>query len=100
MDFMDYLTSDEDNALESLRCLVYDFLEAEEAIRDSARYDDIHEWVDAVITELKPSISDFTKKQIDLTMALILHEKTIRDPSYRNIYHTFTELYKNGGGVF
>ena len=61
---------------------------------------DDYEWVDAVIAELKPSISDFSKKQIDLTMALILHEKTIRDPSYRNIYHTFTEVYKNGGGVF
>ena len=78
----------------------YDFLRAEDAIQRATKHDDIHEWVNVVITELKPSISNFSKKQIDLTMALILHEKTIRDPSYRNIYHTFTEVYKNGGGVF
>ena len=34
------------------------------------------------------------------TMALILHEQTIRDISYRAIYHSFTEAYRKGGGVF
>ena len=100
VDFLDYLATEREKGFAELRCLIYDFLRAEDAIQSATKYDDIHEWVDAVITELKPSISDFTKKQIDLTMALILHEKTIRDPSYRNIYHTFTEVYKNGGGVF
>lgn len=100
VDFLDYLATEREKGFAELRCLIYDFLRAEDAIQSATKHDDIHEWVDAVITELKPSISDFTKKQIDLTMALILHEKTIRDPSYRNIYHTFTELYKNGGGVF
>lgn len=100
VDFLDYLATEREKGFAELRCLIYDFLKAEDAIQAATKHDDIHEWVDAVITELKPSISDSTKKQIDLTMALILHEKTIRDPSYRNIYHTFTELYKNGGGVF
>ena len=100
VDFLDYLATEREKGFAELRCLIYDFLRAEYAIQSATKHDDIHEWVDAVITELKPSISNFTKKQIDLTMALILHEKTIRDPSYRNIYHTFTEVYKNGGGVF
>lgn len=100
VDFLDYLATEREKGFAELRCLIYDFLRAEDAIQTATKHDDIHEWVDAVITELKPSISNFSKKQIDLTMALILHEKTIRDPSYRNIYHTFTELYKNGGGVF
>ena len=100
VDFLDYLATEREKGFAELRCLIYDFLRAEDAIQTATKHDDIHAWVDAVITELKPSISDFTKKQIDLTMALILHEKTIRDPSYRNIYHTFTEVYKNGGGVF
>ncbi len=99
-DFLDYLETEREKGFAELRCLIYDFLRAEDAIQSAAKHDNIHEWVDAVITELKPSISNFSKKQIDLTMALILHEKTIRDPSYRNIYHTFTEVYKNGGGVF
>ena len=100
VDFMDYLTSDEDNALESLRCLVYDFLEAEEAIRDSARYDDIHEWVNAVVEKLNPSVKNYSKKQIDLTMALVLHEKSSRDASYNDLFCRYTEIYRNGGGIF
>ena len=100
VDFLDYLATEREKGFTELRCLIYDFLRAEDAIQTATKHDDIHAWVDAVITELKPSISNFSKKQIDLTMALILHEKTIRDPSYRNIYHTFTEVYKNGGGVF
>lgn len=100
VDFLDYLATEREKGFAELRCLIYDFLKAEDAIQAATKHDDIHEWVDAVITELKPSISNFSKKQIDLTMALILHEKTIRDPSYRNIYHAFTEVYKNGGGVF
>lgn len=100
VEFVDYLETEGDAGFEKLRCLIYDFLKADNAIEKAKKYDDIHEWVNAVVSELAPSISSYTKKQIDLTMALILHEKTMRDPSYRNIYHTFTEAYKNGGGVF
>ena len=100
VDFLDYLDAEREKGLDSLRCLVYDFLKAEEAIQDSTQYDDIHEWVEAVVEKLDPSVKDYSKKQIDLTMALILHEQTIRDISYRAIYHSFTEAYRKGGGVF
>ena len=80
--------------------LVYDFLKAENAINESKQYDDIHDWVNAVLDKLDPSINEFSKKQIDLVTALILHEKTIRDRSYQDIYCRFTEVYKNGGGIF
>ena len=55
---------------------------------------DIENWQELGFSE------EFTKKQIDMTMALILHEKTIRDVNYRKIYFSFTQAYKNGGGVF
>ena len=100
VDFLDYLYTEGGNGLDSLRCLIYDFLKAEEAIKDSTQYDDIHEWVDSVVSKLDPSVKGYSKKQLDLTMALILHEQTIRDVSYRAIYHSFTEAYKKGGGVF
>lgn len=100
VDFLKYVEDTSDEGLESLRCLVYDFLKAENAIRSSTQFDDIREWVDSVIQKLEPSVKGYSKKQIDLTMALILHEQTIRDVSYRDIYHTFTEMYKRGGGVF
>ncbi len=100
VDFLDYLNVEKEKGMESLRCLVYDFLKAEEAIDAATQYDDIHEWVDAVVEKLEPSVKKYTKKQIDMAMALILHEKTIRDVNYREIYFSFTQAYKNGGGVF
>ena len=92
--------SEKEKGLDVLRCLVYDFLKAEEAIQASVQYANIHEWVEAVIEKLEPSVKNYSKKQIDLTMALILHEKAIRDAFYRDVYSSFTEAYKNGGGVF
>ena len=100
VDFLDYLKAEKEKGLDSLRCLVYDFLKAEEAIQDSTQYDDLHEWVEAVVEKLDPSVKEYSKKQIDLTMALILQEQTVRDINYRGIYHSFTEAYRNGGGAF
>ena len=86
--------------MDKLRLLVYDLLKAEEAIQSAEEYGDIHEWVDAVIEQLKPSIKDYSKKQIDLTIMLILQEKMTRDLSYRAVLNSFMESYRNGGGVF
>ena len=100
VDFLKYIEDTSEEGWESLRCLIYDFLKAENAIKSSTQFEEIREWVDSVIQKLQPSINGYSKKQIDLTMALILHEQTIRDVSYKDIYHAFTEMYKSGGGVF
>lgn len=100
VDFIDYLNTEKAKGLNSLRTLIYDFLKAKDAIKDSEKYSDIHDWVDSVVDKLDPSVKDYSKKQVDLAMALILHEQVIRDNSYRNIYYSFTEAYRNGGGVF
>lgn len=100
LDFVEYINAEKEKGIEKLRVLVYDFLKAENAINESKQYDDIHDWVNAVLDKLDPSINEFSKKQIDLVTALILHEKTIRDRSYQDIYCRFTEVYKNGGGIF
>jgi len=100
VDFMEYLESDEDNAMELLRCLIYDFLRADDAICDSTKYDDIREWVTDVVEKLNPSIKAYSKKQIDFTMALVLSEKSVRDANYKDLYCRYTEIYRNGGGVF
>ena len=100
VDFLNYLAAEKEKGLDALRCLIYDFLNAEKAVQDAEQYGDIHEWVDAVIGKVNPSISGYSKKQIDWTMALILHEQMIRDINYKEIYHKFTEEYRHGGGVF
>ena len=100
IDFLDYLATEKREGLSKLQRLIYDFLKADQAIQEATRFGNIRDWVDAVIAELKPSISDYSKRQIDITMALILQEKAIRDPSYNNIFIRYTETVMTGGGLF
>lgn len=99
-DFMEYISSGKEDAVESLRRLLYDFLAAEEAIKASAKCNEITSWVHSVVDGLKPSIKDYSKKQIDLALALILHEQVLRDAAYNNLLVSFVEIYKTEGGVF
>lgn len=100
IDFLKYISSEKAKGMEKLQCLVYDFLGAEKAIQESQKYDDIHDWVDAVVEKLNPSVKDYSKKQKDLMVMLILQEQMIRDLSYKPVLNSFLEIYKKGGGVF
>lgn len=99
-DFMEYVSTEKEKALESLRILIYDFLAAEDAIKASKQCDDISDWVQSVVKGLNPSVKDYSKKQIDLVLALILYEQSNRDASYNDMFCRFTEIYKSEGGVF
>ncbi|MCI9147749.1 MAG: DUF87 domain-containing protein [Hungatella sp.] len=99
-DFIEYLSSDDDNAIEALRQLVYNFLSAEEALKKAANCNEFTDWVHSVVDGLNPSIKDYSKKQIDLALALILYEQVIRDVAYNDILIRFAEVYKAEGGVF
>lgn len=99
-DLIEYILSEKDKALELLQRLVYDFLEAQKAINDSTDINNITEWVHSVVDKLIPSIQEYTRRQIDLVVALILLEQSARDSSYKDVLNRFTEIYKNEGGVF
>lgn len=99
-DFIEYLKSDDENRLETLRLLIFDFLEAEEAIKESRQCNDINEWIHNVVDNLKPSVKQYSSYQIDLAIALILNEQSLRDTSYDNILGKFTDIYKIEGGVY
>lgn len=99
-DFIEYLSSEKENAIEKLRVLLYDLLEARNAIIASQDCNNINEWVHSVVDGLSPSIKNYTNKQIDLALALILYEQALRDKNYNDIFCRFTEIYKNEGGVF
>lgn len=75
-------------------------LEAEKAIRDAKECTNITDWVHSVVSRLKPSIQKYSNKQIDLAIALILYEQSLRNPAYDTILGKFTEVYRNEGGVF
>ena len=100
VDFLDYIETEKGKGLEALRCLIYDFLNAEAAIDSAKEYGNIHEWVDAVVEQLEPSVKEYSQKQLNLTIMLILQEQMMRDHSYRNILNSFIEIYRRGGGVF
>ena len=100
IDFLEYLNAEQEDGIEKLGSLVYDFLQAEQAIQEIKQISDIHEWVDAVLEKLHPSIKGYTKKQIDLVVMLILQEKMIRDVSYASTLNLFVEEYRKGGGIF
>jgi len=100
VDFVRYLECEKSEGLESLRTLIYDFLDASKAIKSAEEFDDIHEWVDAVVDRLNPTVKGYSKKQVDLTIMLILQEQMMRNASYKNIINSYLEVYRNGGGVF
>ncbi len=99
-DFLEYISEQGENAIEKLRKLVYDFLDAENALKESDKITDVNEWITKVVNKLDPSVTKYSNKQIDLVIALILQEQAIRDASYENLYSRFTEIYLAEGGVY
>ena len=100
VDFLEYLDAEQEEGMLKLGTLVYDFLNADDAIEDCGQYSDIHEWVNAVLEKLQPSIKGYSKKQVDLAIMLILQEKMLRDISYKPTLNIFVEEYRKGDGVF
>lgn len=100
VDFLEYIQENGNKEIDALRILVYDFLSAESAIKESKQYNDIGEWSRSVAEKLEPSLKGYSDKQIDLALALILYEQTIRDASYESVLCRFTEVYNDEGGVY
>ena len=100
LDFVEYLSSDDENSLETLRALVFDFLSADQAIKASMNCRDINSWVHSVVDCLNPSVKGYTNQQIDLVLALVLYEQAERKPEYNDIFCRFTEVYQDEGGVY
>ena len=98
--FMEYLRTNSKESIPLLRQLVYDFLDAGNAIDRSKKYDNIDEWVHAVVDELKPSVKGYSDQQIDILLALIINEQAIRNIEYQGIFNRFTEVFMKEGRVF
>lgn len=99
-EFLDYVSSDADKGIGTLRKFVYDFFMANEAVKVSEKYSNINDWVHSVVDNLSPKISGYSKEQIDLVMALLVDEQSRRDVAYADLFKKFTEVYKIEGGVF
>lgn len=99
-DFIDYIDMEKEGAVKSLRSLLFDFLNAEQAIDESKGCNDISTWVHSVAERLSPEIKGYSKRQIDLVMALLIYELTLRNAEYNDLFCRFTEVYRKKGGVF
>lgn len=96
-DLMEYVSADDENAITSLRQLIYHFLSAEDAIKGATHCNNIDDWIRTVVDGFNPSIKEYSKKQIDLVLALVLYEQSLRDSEYNDIFCRFTEIYKMEG---
>lgn len=107
--FMEYISSKDDvKAFESLRKMVYEFLNAGQAFERASDSSDIVEWVHAVANHLEPKLVKenstgealYTKQQMDLVMALLVYEQSLRDATYKDVLIKFWEMYESEGGVY
>ena len=53
-----------------------------------------------VADHLEPSIKEYSNEQIDLVVAMIIYEQSLRDASYQDILIRFTEEYMEKGRVY
>ena len=98
-DFMEYIHAEDDDIIKYLRRLVYDFLAAEKAIKASGQHSNIYDWLQALVNELPPAVRRYSREQIDLLLALVLCEQSLRDEAYDGILCRFTEIYEEKGAV-
>lgn len=99
-DFMEYIAAGKDESLEKMRRLIFDFLSAENAIRGAQSHTEIREWTHSVVDRLSPSIKEYTPRQIDLALAMVLYEFSLRDAAYNSYFTSFTDVYRRNRGVY
>lgn len=99
-DFVEYLKAGDGELIDTLRNLIYDFLEAAPAIEKSKNQKDIVDWVHSVADHLTPSLRTYSKQQIDLVISLLIYEQSLRDESYNDILCRFVQILKTEGGVY
>ena len=100
VDFLEYISAEDESVLEPLRKLIYDFTSAKGAIESARSARELSLWVNAVVNALNPSIKRYSNRQINLALALLLYEQSMRDASYNDLFCRFTEVYKAEGRVY
>ena len=99
-EFLDYLSQNGECALISLRKLVYDFFDASIAFEKNKNVSsDIHEWVLGVVSDLQPSVENYSNQAVNLVISLIMYEHARRNVQYRPQLLRFTEEYMMKGRV-
>lgn len=99
-EFLEYISQDGEKALSSLRKLVYDFFRASDAFEKNKDItSDIHEWISNVVSNLQPSVEEYSNQAVNLVISLIMYEHARRNVQYRPQLLRFTEEYMMKGRV-
>lgn len=99
IDYLDYIGSNSDvESLKHLSSLVFDLMDAEKII-NQVDSDNIKDFVDILISKIKPSIIETNQEESERIVGLLLREKAIRDINYRNVFMAFNEIWNNEGDV-
>lgn len=99
-EFFEYLSKQGSEGIDRLRSLIFDYFKADKAIKVAAKCENIDDWAHTTASNLHIDTNKFTKQQIDLLLAIILYEKSLRDSSYNEIFRAFTEVHRERGVVF
>jgi len=100
LDLIDYVKCSTDEEFDMLRTLLYDFLAARNAIELSRHNADINAFINEIVEQLQPSIKDYSKKQIDIVLSLVLYEQAVRDNRFVDLFCRFSEILEENGGVY
>jgi hypothetical protein len=97
--YMELISGKQTEAEGGLKRLVYELFDASKAIEKATIRCDIESWMDDVIKNLSPSVSNFSQEQLNLLLAIIIHEQVDRDARYESILGRYYEHLKETGGI-
>ena len=100
VDFLEYISAADDDSFDAFRKLIFDFLNAQKAIENASHCNEMNNWVEQVVRSLEPPVVQYSKRQINLALALILYEQARRDATYNELFCAFTEQYMKTGRVY
>lgn len=96
---MDYLDSESKDKLKKIQMLAFEFFNSKDAIEIAETADNIDKWKEMMISLIVPTLQGYTQQQIDLALALIIHEQAIREPRYNDLFMRYMETYEMKDGV-
>ncbi|MCI6242487.1 MAG: DUF87 domain-containing protein [Agathobacter sp.] len=99
IDLVDYIECSSDEDFDKLRCLLFDLLAASNAINMARCNNDINRCLRDIVEQLDPSIKEYSRRQIDLAMSLVLYEQAERDNRFSDLFCRFVELLEEKGEV-
>lgn len=92
-DLVDYIDDDnEEHWTDQLSRFVYDFFNADNAIKAHPGQDELQAWLTNVVNHLSPSVNRYSKNQLFTVLMLILNEQANRDATYMNELKGLEEL--------